>query len=151
MSIDTLIEEKDLSLVALSLELEKATIDCDLRDEHSIYVHEEGMFPFWINLHEGPRFLLLTTYLEWVPEVPDEERLAFCNRINEQLFMPAVYLRTIERDDGETIKRFTAAYPISYRDGLLISQFIRLCRKFASAMTQIQNDFDPEHAMLQPL
>ena len=151
MSLDTLIEEKDLNLVALSLELEKATIECDLRDEHTLYVHEEGMFPFWIHLHESPRFLLLNTYLNWVPDVPDEERLAFCNRINEQMFMPSVYLRTIERDDGETIQRFTAAYPISYRDGLLVSQFIRLCRKFSAAMGQIQREFDPEHTMLQAL
>ena len=150
MSLDTLIEEKDVNLVALSLELEKATIDCDLRDEHTLYVHEEGMFPFWISLHPDPHFLLLNTYLEWVPDVPDEERLAFCNRINERLFMPAVYLRTLERD-GETVKRFTAAYPIYYREGLLVSQFIRLCRKFAAAMTQIQAEFDPEHEMLQAL
>lgn len=150
MSLDTLLEEKDVTLVTLSLELEKATIDCDLRDEHSLYVHEEGMFPFWINRHEQPRFLLLNTYLEWVPDVPDEQRLAFCNRINDRLFMPSVYLRTIERD-GERSTRFTASYPIYYRDGLLVSQFIRLCRKFAQAIAQIQAEFDPEHTMLQPL
>lgn len=150
MSIDTLIEEKDVNLVRLSLELEKATIECKLSDDEVLYVHEESMFPFWISVHPQPHFLLLNTYLNLVPDVPNEERLAFCNRINERIFMPSVYLRTIERN-GETLQRFTAAYPIYYRDGLLVSQFIRLCRNFSTAMGKIQAEFDPEHEMLQAL
>jgi len=147
---NTLLEEKDVNIVTLSLELEKATMEYEQRSDLTLYVHEEGMFPFWINLHKTPPFLLLTTYLNWTPDVPDEKRLALCNRINERLFLPSVYLHTLQREDG-TITRFTASYPIYYRDGLLVSQFIRLCRQFSAAMMQIRTEFDPEHEILQPL
>ncbi|MFC7411854.1 YbjN domain-containing protein [Hydrogenophaga atypica] len=150
MSLDTLIEEKNVNIISLSLELEKATIAYEMTDEKTIYVREIGMFPFWIYLRENTRFITLSTYLEWAPDVPEMERLAFCNRVNEQLILPSVYMRTVD-DEGVTVTRFTAAYPIYYRDGLLVSQFIRLCRRFADAIREIQAEFDPAHEVLQAL
>lgn len=40
-------------------------------------------------------------------------------------------------------------YPIYFREGLLVSQFIRLCRLFSNGMKRVEAEFDPEHEMQQ--
>ena len=149
MTISPFIEENDVSLVTLSLELEKATIEHETRP-NSLYIQEPGMFPFWVNLHEEPKYILINTYLNFVPTASNEMRLSLCNRINEKLFLPSTYIHTFEHD-GEDEQRFMTAYPIYYRDGLIASHFIRMCRTFSNALKQIQDEFDRENEILEPL
>lgn len=138
-----LIEDKDLSLVTLSLELEQATIAHTLQGEKKIYVTAEDVaFPFWLQLYEGPRLIFFSTYTEFGSEVPPAERHAFCNRVNGKLLLPAVH-----EHDG----RLYADHAMSYRDGLLRSQFIRMCRFYAEGVESIVRTFDPDHAVLKPL
>lgn len=151
MTIDTLIEEQDVTLATLSVELERATIANTDRDEHSLYVNEPGMFPFWVSLRQGVRFVLLHSYLEFVPELDEAERLEFCDRVNQQLYLPAFHVRRIEREGEADSYRLEGNYPIYYRDGLLSSHFIRLCRLFSDGMKRVEAEFDPEHERVREL
>lgn len=147
---ELLIEEQDVTLPTLSLALEGATMEHDAT-EQSLYVTEAGVFPFWIELHPQPRFILLRTYLEFTEGVSAAQRFEFCNDINLKLFVPSVAVQPVECEGQPLKHRLLATYPIYYRDGLLTSHFIRLCRAFAYGMEQIQNEFDPGHAVLHPL
>lgn len=141
--MSTLIEDKDVSLVTLSLELEQAAIAHSLQGETKIYVSSEDVaFPFWLQLCEGPRLILFTTYAEFDGDVALAERHAFCNRVNGKLLLPAAH-----EHDG----RLYADHAMSYRDGLLRSQFIRMCRFYAEGVESIVRTFDPDHAVLKPL
>jgi hypothetical protein len=145
MTIDTLIEEQDVTLATLSVELERATIANQARDEHSLYVNEPGMFPFWVSVREGVKFVLLHSYLDFVPELDEAERLEFCDRVNHELYLPAFHVRRLEREGEADSYRLEGNYPIYYRDGLLSSHFIRLCRLFSDGMKRVEAEFDPEH------
>lgn len=147
---EILIEEQDITLPTLSLALESATMAHSATD-HSLYVTEAGLFPFWIELHPGPRFVLLRTYLEFTEGVSAAQRLEFCNDINLKLFVPSVAVLPVEGEGDGLKHRLLATYPVYYRDGLLTSHFIRLCRAFANGMEQIQDQFDPVNAVLHPL
>lgn len=68
MSIDTIIEEENVNLATLAVELERATIANQTRGDQSLYVSEPGMFPFWVEIREGIRCILLHSYLEFVPD-----------------------------------------------------------------------------------
>jgi hypothetical protein len=145
MTIDTLIEEQDVTLATLSVELERATIANMARDEHSLYVNEPGMFPFWVSVREGVKFVLLHSYLDFVPELDEAERLEFCDRVNHELYLPTFHVRRLEREGEADSYRLEGNYPIYYRDGLLSSHFIRLCRLFSDGMKRVEAEFDPEH------
>ena len=60
--MSTLIEEKDVSAVNLAVELERAVIQHVLQDDESIYVTEDGWFPFWVRVQENNGYLTFKTY-----------------------------------------------------------------------------------------
>ena len=129
--MNTFLEEKTITLVTLSLELEQATIAHTLQHNHQIYVHENGMFPFWIKLHPQTFLIALGTYLDADAAVPVERHHALCNRLNSESFLPAVHIHE---------QRLYADHAIYYRDGLIRSQFIRLCRLFAHGMERVRGE-----------
>lgn len=141
--MNILIEEKDVSLVTLSLELEQAAVEHVLQDNRIIYVTSQDVaFPFWLDVAEGSRLICLSTYLDFLSEVETIERLEFCNRVNSTVFLPA---------GRERKGRFYADYAFSYRDGLLRTQFVRLCRFYADSVARIVREFDPNHEILKPV
>ena len=129
--MSTFFEEKSITLVALSLELEQAAIAHTVQDNHQIYVHVNGMFPFWIKLHPQTFLIALTTYLDVQATVPIEQHHALCNRLNSQSFLPAVHIHD---------QRLYADHAIYYRDGLIRSQFIRLCRLFTQGVERVRGE-----------
>ena len=150
VSISALIEENDVSLVTLSLALEQASIEFKTRENNRLYVTEDGYFPFWIEIAKGAHYVFLTSHLEFVEGLSEETKLEFCNQVNARLYIPSANVQVIDRE-GERICRMNTGYPIFYRDGLIPSQFIRLCRLFSEGMKQIVNELDAEHELLQPL
>jgi hypothetical protein len=98
MALDILIDEDNVTLATLSVELERATISHDAPNDSSLYVTEPGMFPFWVSLRAGSRFVLLQSYVNFVPGLSQAERLEFCNRINERLYMPSFHVYRVEND-----------------------------------------------------
>lgn len=151
MSTDIIIEEANVTLATLAVELERAMIANEASGNDSLYVNEPGMFPFWVEIREGARFILLHSYLEFQSECSQSERLEFCDRINLRLYMPSVHVGHIEGDGAPAKFRLVGNYPIYYRDGLLTSHFIRLCRLFSDGMKQVVAEFDAEHQFVQPL
>lgn len=151
MPIDTIIEEKDVTLATLAVELERATMANEAQGDRSLYVSEAGMFPFWVEIREGIRCILLHSYLEFVPDCEHADRLELCDRINQQLYLPAFHVRHVEREDEPDSFRLVGNYPIYYRDGLFSSHFIRLCRLFSDGMKRVEAEFDPEHQLLQKM
>ncbi|PRD63829.1 hypothetical protein [Malikia granosa] len=151
MSLNTIIEEENVNLATLSVELERATIANEPQGNKSLYVGEPGMFPFWIEIHEGIRFILLHSYLEFMPECEHADRLELCERINQKLYLPAFHVRSVQREGEPDSFRLVGNYPLYYRDGLFSSHFIRLCRLFSDGMKRVEAEFDPEHQLLQKL
>ena len=127
--MNTFLEEKTITLVTLSLELEQAAIAHTLQDNHQIYVHENGMFPFWIKLHPQTFLIALSTYLDVDAAVPLAQHHALCNQLNSESFLPAVHIHE---------QRLYADHAIYYRDGLIRSQFIRLCRLFTHGVERVR-------------
>jgi hypothetical protein len=109
------------------------------------------MFPFWIDIRDGIKFILLHSYLEFVPDSDPAERLELCDRINQELYLPAFHVRQVECEGEPDSFRLVGNYPLYYRDGLFSSHFIRLCRLFSDGMKRVEAEFDPEHQLLQPL
>lgn len=151
MTIDTIIEEESVTLPTLSVELERATIAHKMSDDQSLYVIEPGMFPFWIEIHPKVHFVLLHSYLQFVPDSDSVDRLELCDRINREFYLPACHVRQIEREGEADSFRLIGNYALYYRDGLFPSQFIRLCRQFSSGMKRVEVEFDPMHQLIEGL
>ena len=61
--MSNLIEEKDITAVTLSLELEVAVIEHKLEDDQAIYVTENGFFPCWIRVLKNSGYVGFSTYI----------------------------------------------------------------------------------------
>lgn len=127
--MSTFLEEKEVSLVSLSLELEMAALEHTVQDNVNLYVNEEGTFPFWIRLYPDSHMMSFSTYVDFDDRVKGLDRLRFCNLFNESKLAPSVHVAK---------NRLYADYAMSYRDGLIRSQFIRMCRSFSSGAGQVQ-------------
>lgn len=125
------IEQDKVSLVTLSLELEQATMEHTLEDNERIYVSENGMFPFWIRVYPRWQLISFRTYLRPEPSFAQADRYIFCNRLNGELLFPALHVYE---------DRLYADHAISYRDGLICSQFIRMCRAYVTAVDRIREE-----------
>jgi len=135
----TVIEEKDVTPVNLSLELEKAVISHRLDENGSIYVNEPGWFPFWINLKRGNGLVMLVTHTNFKREVSKVQRLEFCNEINSKFFMLTANV------SGQTLR---VDYSLLYRDGLTRETFIRTCRTFNQNISRAMNELDPDDSIV---
>jgi hypothetical protein len=135
----TVIEEKDVTPVNLSLELEKAVISQRLDEDGSIYVNEPGWFPFWINLKRGNGLVMLVTHTNFKREVSKVQRLEFCNEINSKFFMLTANV------SGQTLR---VDYSLLYSDGLTRETFIRTCRTFNQNISRAMNELDPDDSIV---
>ena len=134
-----LMEEQDVTPVNLAVELERAVIGHVLDEDGSIYVKEDGMFPFWIRLHKGSRLVSFKTHTCFKKAASAVQRLEICNEINAQNFLVTAYVR-----DG----RLLLDHAILYRDGLLRETFVRGCRQFAKAVEKSIEQVDPEGSFI---
>lgn len=147
---ELMIEEAEVNLVTLSLTLERATIEHRYTKNNKLYVTETGMFPFWIEIHDDPTFILLRTNLIFSNDTDSTMRHDVCNSINLHRFMPSVATHSIDVD-GSKQHRMEATYPIYYQDGVLTSHFIRLCRAFSNGMKEIKDELDPDNQVMIPV
>ena len=136
-----LIEEKDVTAVNLAVELERAVIGHVLDEDGSIYVTEDGLFPFWIRLHKGSGLVSFKTHTYFKKATSALQRLEICNELNSQNFMFTAYVR------GEMLCLDNA---LMYRDGLLRETFVRGCRQFANAVEKGIDQVDPECSFILP-
>lgn len=135
-----LIEEKDVTAVNLSVELERAVIQHKLQDDEGIYVTEDGWFPFWIRILNERGFVGFSTHTYFRKSSTHLQRLEFCNRINYQCFMITAYI-----SDDEKLK---VDCVINFRDGMLKETFIRGCRQFSRTIEIAMLDLDPNNLIV---
>lgn len=136
-----LIEEKEVTAVNLAVELERAVIQHVLDDDESIYVTEDGLFPFWVRIHKGSGFVSFKTHTNFRNSTTLVQRLELCNELNMKNFMITAYAQ----DD-----RLFLDYVLIYRDGLLRETFIRGCRQFARIVEKGLEQVDPENNFVLP-
>ena len=136
-----LIEEKEVTAVNLAVELERAVIQHVLDDDESIYVKEDGLFPFWVRIHKGSGFVSFKTHTNFKKSATHGQRLELCNELNMKNFMITAYAQ----DD-----RLYLDYVLNYRDGLLRETFVRSCRLFARNVENGLEQVDPENIFVLP-
>lgn len=133
-----LIEEKDVTPVNLSVELERAVVSHNMDDSGDIYVSEFGIFPFWIKLRENSKFILLTTYTKFTRSSDRLSRLELCNKINLSNYVLTAFLSN---------DHLMIDHSLSFADGLLRENFIRTCRQYSSAISMSLQEHDPDHVV----
>lgn len=138
--MNNIIEEKDITAVILSLELEVAVIQHVLQDDEAIYVTEDGYFNFWIRILNKRGLIGFSTHTYFRKSITHSQRLEFCNTINSQYFMITAYTT-----DDEKLK---IDHVINYRDGILQATFIRSCRQFSRTIETAMQELDPEHLIV---
>lgn len=131
-----LIEESDVKPVNLAVELERAVIEHRLDDDESIYVTEDGWFPFWIRVLPGVGYVCFKTHTEFKKNSTQLQRLKICNQLNQTKYMLTCYV--VE-------DRLYFDHVLNFRDGLLRENFIRTCRQFAKAAEAGLNEADPKN------
>ncbi len=137
-----LIEEKDVTAVNLTLELKRAVIEYVLNEDTSIYVSEDGWFPFWIRENRDIGFVNLRTHTYFKKATTLMQRLEICNEINKTKYMVTAYYK-----DG----RLCFDHALNCRDGILRENFIRACRQFSTNIEMGLRATDPDRQfILQP-
>lgn len=135
----TVIDDKNVSAITLSLELEQAVINHQVRDDYELYVTEAGWFPFWIYVSKGNGQIILKTYTCFRKIITAYQRLEFANEVNSKLALICAYV------DKQTL-RFD--HCLLYRDGLTRESFIRACRMFNESLNKAINELDPDKSLL---
>lgn len=136
-----LIEEKDVTAVNLAVELEQAVIGHVLDEDKSIYVTEDGWFPFWIRIQENAGHVTFRTYTKFKKSTSHLQRLELCNELNAKNYL----VTSCVKDD-----QLLFDYILNYRDGLLRETFIRSCRQFARNLEKGLELVDPENDFVLP-
>ncbi len=131
-----LIEEPDVTPVNLAIELERAVIEHSLDDDESIYVTEDGWFPFWIWVLKGAGYVSFKTHTHFKKATNHLQRLEICNELNKSKYMLTCYVA----DD-----RVFFDHVLNFRDGLLRENFVRACRQFSKAIETGLKETDPEN------
>jgi hypothetical protein len=134
-----LIEETDVTAVNLAVELERAVIEHRLDEDKSIYVTEDGWFPFWIRVVKGAGYVTLKSHTYFKKAAGGLQRLEICNELNKSKYMLTCYAV----DD-----RMYFDHALNFRDGLLRENFVRACRQFSKAIETGLQDADPEHLIV---
>lgn len=134
-----LIEENDVTLVNLSVELERAVIEYELQDDNTIYVTEGGWFPFWMRVLSNPHLITLRSYTHFRKNTTLLERLELCNSFNRSQYMVTAY----HKED-----QMVFDHALTYKDGILRENIIRVCRQFSEQIASGIDDFDPEFAII---
>ena len=138
-----LIEENDVTYVTLSLELERASIMYETREEgQSLYVTEDNFFPFWIRIRKNSGLIGLGTYLKFRSSATELQKLTLANEFNRCAFGITAY------KDGDQLK---IDHVLNYRSGILRESFIKVSRNFSSVITKSICDHDPSYDLLMPL
>lgn len=140
--MSNLIEESNVSAVTLSLELEVAVIEHNLEEDESIYVTEDGFFPFWIKVLRNSGYISFNTYIMFRESSTHLERLELSNQFNRRNYLTTTFV------DDEKLR---IDHVLCYRSGILKETFIRGCRQYSLAICHSISEIDPDYKVLLPL
>lgn len=134
--MNNFIEEKDVTTINLAVDLERAVIEHSLDEDNSIYVSEDGWYPFWISVLESAGFVSLKTHCNFKKSTSHLQRLELCNELNKNNYLFTAYVME---------DRLMFDYVLNFRDGLLRETFIRTCRQFSSRIERGLNKVDADN------
>jgi hypothetical protein len=135
----TVIDEKNVTPISLSLELEQAVIRHEVGEDQELYVTEAGWFPFWIYVSKGNGQIVFRTYTCFRMNTSAFQRFEFANEVNSKLALICAYV-------DKKILRFD--HCLLYRDGLTRESFIRACRLFNESLNKAVCELDPDRSIL---
>ena len=139
--MSTLIEEKDVTAVNLSVELERAVIAHRLDDEKSIYVTEDDLFPFWIEIKSSAKLIIFRSYTFCKKASSHLDRLELSNKMNY-----SQYMLTVSVNENKLI----FDHALNYRDGVLRENFIRASRQFSTSIKTGLHSYDNDNVIALP-
>ena len=139
--LNMLIEEKDVTPVNLSVELERAVIAHRLEENESLYVIEDGWFPFWIRVNRNGGLVNFRTFTNFRRATGRLDILEICNRLNREHYMITAY---VEQD------RICFDHVLNFRNGLLRETFVRGCRQFIASIDKGLRTYDPDFEIILP-
>lgn len=139
--MSNLIEEKDVTAVHLAVELEQAVVQHVLQDDESIYVTEDGWFPFWIRVQKNNGYVVFETHTRFARAASHVKRLELCNELNASNFLVTAYVRE---------DKLCLDCVVNYRDGVLRETFIRTCRQFTRNIENGLAKVDAEKTFVLP-
>jgi hypothetical protein len=135
----TVIEDKDVTPVNLSLALEQAVIRHDLDNDKEIYVREAGWFPFWIRVYRGTGNVVLNTHTRFRSSTGMLQRLEFANEVNSKFTLVSAHVDKT---------RLRVDHCLLFRDGMTRESFIRACRVFNDSLNRAMSELDPDKSIL---
>jgi hypothetical protein len=136
------IEETDVTLARLSLLLENAAISHETQQDNALYIDGDLPYRFWVRLSKRSRHVTLSSYIRFQDGITEEQKTMLCARANTELSSICAYPME---------NRLCTDFSMSYSDGLIPTQFLRLCRSFAGSTRAIEDDMDPERALIVPM
>jgi hypothetical protein len=126
----------------ISAELTRAAIDHEDANRNRLYVYEGGLFPFWIDPHNGGRVIQLRTHLNFRESVELSVQLELSNRMN----LPRDWASTSVVDGRLHFEFNLPSHPAIARDSL-----IRTMYRFSESVRRLLRRFDPDTQLLYPL
>lgn len=132
--MNPIIEAKDVTPVNLAIELERAVIEHRLEDDQSIYVTEDGWFPYWLRVLDGAGYVSFKTHTHFKKSTTHLQRLEICNELNRHNYLITAHVA----DD-----RLLIDWVLSLREGVIRENFVRSCRQFASNIDRGLAKADP--------
>ena len=128
-----IIPEEGVTIASLMAMLEAAYFDHELDGDGGIYLREGIDFPLWIHLMPEQKLLKLVTFFP-VDDQPDVDWIARANELNCRIEVPQF---CYARDN------VWASYWMTYAGGLHLRHFVKMMRRFSSAVqTAISLPYD---------
>jgi hypothetical protein len=126
-----MINEDDMSLNTLYQHMLDSGIDRLqlLTDEDRILLHTESGTGYTISLIHERTFIRLATTLPLCRNASHEQRIAFANELNEDVFLPSFSISP--RGD------LRINYALPYRHGVIAGQFMSVVRRFGSMLEHV--------------
>lgn len=127
----TIWTEDQVSLTELANHIEQSGLKVVKREDSEIVLITELGLNFRLSIDQKRKFLRLATYLPLDKERTYESKLDLVQQFNHELFLANF---TLDADDD-----LLALYYMSYGQGLIIGQFMKVLQRYSSLLDHIVN------------
>ena len=132
----SLIPEIEVSFETLESILKDSAIDYERSDNDNIYITTFA-FNFWISIDTNRNFIRFYSYWPIAENSSVEKILELVNTYNESLILVQFSL-------AEDCQRIDGQYIMTYRDGLIRTQLLRMTRLFSEVFHRAVEHEDPD-------
>jgi hypothetical protein len=131
-----IIPESDVTPATIAAAFDAAAIDYTVEEGGNIYV-TTFLFNFWISIDEDRKFLRFYSYWPVAIDTPEDRLYQFVNACNDSMIL-------LQFSVTEDRQRFYGHYMMSYRDGVIRSQVLRMARLFSELFHRAVEHEDTE-------